>query len=107
MANMNMEDPAVQEKIRRGHHEYIPTAGKHGAYVSRQYHREKNEYPKMMGTTPVPQLKDYQKVNGVSIPGDIALANWQTAMGEWDRYMNSTIVNSAAEEKQWLKENAA
>ena len=104
---MNMDDPANQEKIRRGHHEYVPTAGKHGSYVPRQYNREKNEYPKMMGKEPMPLLKDFQKVNGVVIPGDIALQNWQTAVAEWDRYMNSTIVNSKAEETQWLKENAA
>ena len=36
-ANFNMEDPAKQEQIRRGTHEYIPTAGKHGAYVRSVY----------------------------------------------------------------------
>ena len=44
--NFNMEDPAKQEQIRRGHHEYIPTAGKHGTYVQRQYKHQ--EYPKML-----------------------------------------------------------
>lgn len=107
MANMNMEDPSVQEKVRRGHHDYIPTAGKHGAYVPTQYDRTKNEYPKMMGTDPQPQLKDFQKVKGVAIPGDIALANWQNAVTEWDRYMSSSIVHNAEEEAQWKRENAA
>lgn len=105
--NFNMEDPTKLEAIRRGTHEYIPTAGKHGSYVPRQYDRSKNEYPKMMGKQPKPEQKDFLKVNGVSIPGDIALQNYQTAMAEWDRYMTSTIVNGPAEEKQWLRENNA
>lgn len=101
--NFNMDDPAKQESIRRGHHEYIPTAGKHGSYVPKQYKHQ--EYPKMMGKWPKPEQKEFYKVNGVAIPGDIALANYQSAMAEWDRLMNSSIVNSKAEEQQWLKEN--
>src|SRR5579859_1235695 len=100
--NFNMEDPSKQETIRRGHHEYIPTAGKHGTYVPRQYDRAKNEYPKMMGTTKRPEQKDFLKVNGVEIPREIALQNWQAAVVEWDRYMTNSVVHSKAEETQWL-----
>jgi hypothetical protein len=105
MANMNMDDPSRQEQVRRGHHEYIATAGKHGSYVPRQYDRSKNEYPKMMGTWPKPEYKDFRKQNGVEIPGDLALQQYQLAMQEWDRLMTNSIVNSKAEETLWLKEN--
>ena len=105
--NFNMDDPSKQEAIRRGHHEYLPTAGKHGTYVPKQYDRSKNEYPKMMGKFPQPQQKDFLKVNGVAIPGDIALQNYQAAMTEWDRAMSASVVNNKAEEVQWLKENAS
>ena len=105
--NFNMDDPSKQEAIRRGHHEYIATDGKHGTYVPRAYNREKNEYPKMMLKAPRPQLADFQKVNGVSIPGDVALANWQNAVVDWDRAMTASVVHSKAEETQWLRENAA
>lgn len=102
--NFNLEDPAKQEAIRRQPHAYIPTAGKHGAYVPQPYKHQ--EYPKMMGTAPHPQRKDFEKgKNGVVIPGDMALANYQAAVAEWDRYMQTTVVNSAAEEAAWLKEN--
>jgi hypothetical protein len=102
-----MDDPAVQEQIRRGHHEYVAGDGKHGMYVPKQYNREKNEYPKMMGKDPMPQLKDFTKTEaGLAIPQDVALANWQAAVVEWDRYMTSTTVHSKSEEAQWLKENA-
>jgi len=105
MANMNMDDPSKQEAIRRGTHEYIPTEGKHGAYVPRTYDRSKNEYPKMMGKWPKPEFAEFLKVNGVDIPRDIAAQNYQAAMTEWDRAMTNSIVHSKAEETQWLKEN--
>lgn len=104
-ANFNMDDPAKQEAIRRGHHEYLPTAGKHGSYVPRQYQHQ--EYPKMLGKWPQPEMKDFLKVKGVSIPGDLALQNFQAAMVEWDRKMTSSTVNGPDEEAQWLKQNAA
>lgn len=105
MSTMNMDDPAKQEAIRRGHHEYIPTAGKHGSYVPKQYRHQ--EYPKMMGKFPKPEYKDFRKQNGVEIPADVAQAQFQSAMQEWDRAMSASIVNSKAEEAQWLKENAS
>jgi hypothetical protein len=103
-SNFNMEDPAKQESIRRGSHDYIPTAGKHGTYVPKPYKHQ--EYPKMMGKWPKPELKHFQNVNGVQVPGDIALANFQNAMTEWDRAMTNSTVNNKAEEAAWLKENA-
>ena len=110
-SNFNMEDPAVQEKIRRGPHEYIPTAGKHGMYKAIGERpgmpgvSPYKAYPKMMGRFPKPEQKDFLKVNGVAIPGDIALQNFQAAMVEWDRAMLATVVNSQAEEQDWLKKN--
>lgn len=103
-ANFNMDDPAKQEQVRRGHHEYIPTAGKHGSYVPRQYKHQ--EYPKMLGKWPRPELKNFLSVNGVSIPTDLATRNFELATKEWDDKMNASVVNNAAEERQWLKENA-
>src|SRR5437870_4222305 len=103
MANMNMDDPSVQEKIRRDHHEYIPTAGKHGSYVPKAYKHQ--EYPKMLGKWPRPQLANFKKQNGVDIPNDMALAQFDAAMKDWDTAMTASIVNSKQEEIQWLKEN--
>jgi hypothetical protein len=101
--SFNMEDPAKQEQIRRGSHEYIPTAGKHGSYVPKPYKHQ--EYPKMLGKWPKPEMKDFLKVNGVAIPQDLAVQNFQAAMTEWDRAMSASVVNNKAEEAQWLKEN--
>ena len=103
--NFNMEDPAKQEQIRRGHHEYIPTAGKHGTYVPKQYKHQ--EYPKMMGKTPRPEFKNFIRQKGVEIPQEIAVQQFNNALEEWDRYMASSVVNSKAEETQWLRENAS
>jgi len=101
--NFNMDDPAKQEQIRRGSHEYVPTAGKHGSYIPKPYKHQ--EYPKMLGKYPQPKQADFLTVNGVAVPGDIALANFQNAMTEWDRAMTASVVNNKAEEQQWLKEN--
>lgn len=102
-SNFNMDDPSKQEAIRRGHHEYNATAGKHGTYVPKVYKFQ--EYPKMMGKWPKPEHKNFMTVNGIAIPSDAALTNFQNAMTEWTRSMDSSIVHSRAEEQQWLKEN--
>ncbi len=101
--NFNMEDPAKQEAIRRGTHEYIPTAGKHGAYVPKVYKHQ--EYPKMLCKDPRPVLKDFLTKNGVAIPHAAAQEELQVALMDWDRKMTASIVHSKAEEAQWLKEN--
>ncbi len=98
-----MEDPAKQEAIRRGSHEYIPTAGKHGIYVPRAFKQQ--DYPKMMGKLRAPRIEDFLKVNGVDIPRDAATAKFQEAWAAWDQYMTATTVQNKAEEAQWLKEN--
>ncbi len=94
-SNFNMEDPAKQETIRRGHHEYIPTAGKHGAYVAKPYAHQ--EYPKMMGKFRKPARKDFPGIGGAE--------GFESAMREWDHAMTNTVVNNKAEEVQWLKAN--
>jgi hypothetical protein len=99
----NMLDAAEQEKIRRGHHEYVAAAGKHGSYVPRKYVHQ--EYPKMMGKWPKPEYKDFRKQNGVEVPSDVALQQFQNALTEWDAAMSASVVNSRAEEQAWLKEN--
>jgi hypothetical protein len=96
-SNFNMEDPAKQEQIRRGTHEYIPTAGKHGAYVRSVYKHQ--EYPKMMGAWPKPQLADFKGQPD-------AQTKYELAIKAWDDAMSASIVNSKAEEQQWLKANA-
>lgn len=101
--NFNMEDPAKQEAIRRGPHEYVSGEGKHGTYKPKAYRHQ--EYPKMLGKYPRPLLADFKQVNGVAIPGDLALQNFQRALLEWDQAMTASIVNSKAEEVAWLKEN--
>lgn len=104
-SNFNMEDPSKQEQVRRGHHEYVATAGKHGSYVPRQYKHQ--EYPKMMGKWPKPEYKQFTQQGGVIVSDTIAAQNYQSALAEWDRAMTNSIVNNAAEERQWLKENAS
>lgn len=100
-----MEDPAKQESIRRGHHEYIPTAGKHGAYAPKVYKHQ--EYPKMLGKFAKPEQKDFLvSAGGVSIPQDLALQNYNVALSDWDRAMSNSVVNNATEERDWLKKNA-
>jgi hypothetical protein len=95
-SNFNMEDPAKQEQIRRGTHEYIPTAGKHGSYVPRIYKHQ--EYPKMMGTWPKPQLADFKgKPDAQTL--------YELAMKAWNDAMTASVVNNKAEEQQWLKAN--
>lgn len=102
--NFNMEDPAKQEQIRRGHHEYVPTAGKHGTYVPKPYRHQ--EYPKMMAKIPQPQRKDFAKTEaGVIVSNDVADANYQAAMVAWNQAMESSVVKNAAEEKEWLRQN--
>jgi hypothetical protein len=102
--NYNMDDPGVQEQIRRGSHEYSPAEGKHGMYKPKPYVHQ--EYPKMLGKWPRPQYQAFRNVNGVEIPGDMALQNYQAALVEWDRAMTASIVNNKAEEHQWLKANS-
>lgn len=104
MATFNMDDPAVQEAIRRKPHEYVATEGKHGMYREKPYIHQ--EYPKMLGKWPKPEYKDFREQNGVILPGDLALANYQAAMVEWDRAMASSIVRSKSEEREWLANNA-
>jgi hypothetical protein len=94
--NFNMEDPAKQEQIRRGHHRYEPTAGRHGTYVPQPYKHQ--EYPKMMGKFPRPQRAEFK-----GKPDEEGL--FQAAMLDWNRAMETTVVNSKAEEAQWMKEN--
>jgi len=94
--NFNMEDPGKQEQIRRGSHEYVSTEGRHGTYRPKPYKHQ--EYPKMMGKFPRPQLKDFKgKPDGQT--------SFEAAMRDWDSAMTASIVNSKAEELAWLKEN--
>jgi len=99
--NYNLEDPAKQEEIRRHHHEYLPTAGKHGRYQPTQWIRgAANDYPKMMGKWPKPVFADF-KAKG----GDAQQA-FDAALKDWDTAMTASIVRNKAEEQAWLKANA-
>jgi hypothetical protein len=96
--NYNLEDPAKQEQIRRGHHEYIPSAGRHGRYQPAAWVRgQHNDYPKMMGKWPKPMLKDFS--------GPDAQVLYDQALKEWDSAMTASIVRSKSEEATWLKQN--
>jgi hypothetical protein len=99
----NMDDPAVQEQIRRGPHEYKPTVGKHGQYVAVPYKHQ--EYPKMMAKFPRPEYAQFTKQNGVEVSSDIATQRFQAALTEWDRAMTASTVNNKTEELAWLKQN--
>jgi|HubBroStandDraft_2_1064218.scaffolds.fasta_scaffold1566191_1 hypothetical protein len=94
--NFNVEDPAKQEAIRRGTHEYIPTAGKHGMYVARAPRFE--EYPKMMAKHKKPEFAAFKGTPDAQV-------HFEEAVKEWDGAMMASRVNNKAEELQWLKAN--
>jgi hypothetical protein len=97
--NYNLEDPAAQEAIRRGHHEYLPTAGKHGRYQRSTWIRgPHNDFPKMMGKWPRPSFAEFKGKPDAQQLFDGALKDWDTAM-------TASIVKSKAEEADWLKQN--
>lgn len=97
-ANMNVEDPAAQEKVRREPHEFRATEGKHGAYFPRPYVHQ--EYPKMMLNTPKPELKQFRLLPNPHEAFDLAVK-------EWDAAMSASVVRNLAEEKRWLRANAS
>lgn len=99
--NYNMDDPSKQEQIRRGPHEYIPTAGKHGSYASKPYVHQ--EFPKMMGKWPRPQQKDFVAAGKA---GDVVLQEYEAAVRAWDQAMSGSVVNNKTEERAWLAEHA-
>jgi hypothetical protein len=99
--NYNLEDPGKQEAIRRGHHEYLPTAGRHGRYQPAPWVRgTHNDYPKMMGKWPRPVFADFKGQPD-------AQQSFEAALRDWDQAMTASIVRNKAEEVQWLKQNAA
>lgn len=94
MGNMNIDDPAKQEQIRRGPHRYEPTEGKHGAYVPMPYVH--SDYPKQMATIPAPQFAQFKGQPNAQERFDLALREWDTAC-------SASIVKNRAEEQAWLK----
>lgn len=88
--NFNMQDPAVQEKIRRGPHEYVEGGGRHGTYVALKPTHQ--EYPKVMDRTPPPVRKDFK---------DEAL--FDAARKDWDATQQASIVKNKNEEERWLR----
>jgi hypothetical protein len=91
-----------QERIRRSHHKYVPLSadGQHGLYEEVKYKHQ--EYPKMMGTWPKPEYKQFLKVGGVEIPAAQAHERYEVAVREWDAAMTASV-NSKGEEAQWVK----
>ena len=84
-----MEDPVAQERIRRGPHAYDPVEGKHGAYVRRPYQHA--DYPKMMLHIARPDRSAFNTE-----------LEHESAIREWQRLMDLSIVRNPAEEKAWL-----
>jgi len=111
--NFNIDDPAKQEKIRREPHEYIPTAGRHGAYRPKPYDREANEFPKMAASLakdskgrpkyPRPELKDFLTQRGVSIPLEAAQTQHEQAVKAWDDFCTRSICANQSQVDEWLK----
>jgi hypothetical protein len=100
-----MSQAHEQEKVRRGHHKYVPLSadGQHGLYEEVKYKHQ--EYPKMLGTWKRPEYKEFLKVNGVEVPAAVAHERFENAVKEWDAAMTASIVNSKAEEAEWLRSN--
>lgn len=98
MADMNLQDPAKVERIRRGSHAYIQGEGRHGIYVERPYIHQ--SYPKVMDKTPAPQRKDFKG----KPDADLLFEN---ARKEWDDLQTSSIVTSKAEEETWIAKHGS
>jgi hypothetical protein len=90
--NFNMQDPAKQEQIRRGSHEYVTGEGRHGTYVAKTYHHQ--EYPKIMDLTPTPNRKSFKSDD-----------EYQNALKEWDGQVTRSMVHNKTEETKWLEEH--
>lgn len=97
-SNRNMEDPAVQESIRRQPHEYVPSEGRHGLYKPKPYVHQ--EYPKMMFNGKRPTLKDFQGQQN-------AQELYEAAIKGWDSACTASIVHNKAQESAWIKEHAS
>lgn len=95
--NFNMEDPNKQEKIRRGSHEYVPGAGKHGTYVEKPYLHQ--GYPKVMGSVPAPMRSAFAAGEGGN-------TLFEEARKAWDDDARRNTVNSKPEEEAWLSAHA-
>ena len=91
--DFNMNDPAQQEKIRRGTHEYVGGDGRHGRYVSRPFLQQ--EYPKQMLSEAAPKRKSFKTEQ-----------EFVDATKEWQDRAQASIVKNKAEEEAWLAENA-
>jgi hypothetical protein len=89
MADFNVKDPAVQEKIRRGSHEYVPGAGRHGEYVPSTYLHQ--EYPKVMDRTPAPIRKAFKTDD-----------EFKAAVADWEEDQKNSTVKNKSEEDRWL-----
>jgi len=81
-------DPAVQEKIRRGPHEYVRGDGVHGIYVTRP--AKELEYPKMLDNTTCPTRRQFKTE-----------PEFNEAVEDWKRQTDSSIVHNKEEERAW------
>jgi hypothetical protein len=106
----DLSNPAIQEKIRRGTHEYVPTAGKHGEYrpvgwtvseaappvcVTANDPSRAEQYPKMMLKTPKPEWKQFKgRADAERL--------FDEEIHEWDNALAASVVNNPEEEKAWL-----
>src|SRR6185437_11132746 len=95
MPNLNIQDAAAQEKIRRGSHEYTMVDG-HQTYVPKIHLHQ--EYPKFMDTTPAPRIAEFKG------KGD-AQALLDQAMRDWEQKVMASVVHSKSQETEWLKKN--
>jgi hypothetical protein len=96
--NFNMQDPAQQDKIRRGthyydevNHRYIPIGppGTNQGYLHQ-------EYPKVMDKTPCPQLADFKGQPNA----EILLEQMRR---EWDERQMHSVVKNKDEEEKWIE----
>jgi hypothetical protein len=89
----DMKDPAVQEKIRRGPHEYVVIDGVR-QYVPLDGYKHQ-AYPKYMDRSAQPIRKAYKTD-----------AEHQVAVKEWEEAITASLVSNKAEEDAWLAEHA-
>lgn len=86
----NMQDPAVQESIRRGPHRYATGDGVHGTYVKLEGGYKHQAYPKMMDRTPCPVRREFKFDS-----------DFQEAFELWNQATSASVVENKAEEEAW------
>src|SRR5579862_8345581 len=92
LPRIDLKNPAEQEKIRRGPHQFVTGEG----YVPLEGGYRHQEYPKVMDHTPAPKRSEFAR-------GDSGEAAFAEAKQGWDQQLQTSIVHNEREAQAWLK----